>query len=281
MTASLRLALLLVLLLPGTALAGPLHVTASTPPLAWLARAVAGERATVQSLLPEGRCETFRLADADLARAARSDLILFLDAAFEAPWRADLLRRRPDLRLADAAQGLAPLAGPDGAEIRSQGLFGIWLDPAQAKALARNAARALEALDPAGAGIFSRNLAALEERLDRLDRELRELFASAGERRLFVSGRPDWAWLAAAYGLEERAVAPFQGEPTAQERREIWRLARQRGVDRILDRPGCGSKAARALALSLDARIFPADPLAGDYADNLLRAARIIRSALR
>lgn len=274
------LALLLVLL-PAAAGAAPLRLTAGVAPLAWLVREVAGERSEVRSLLPERACETWRPGPEDIRRAASSDLVFLLGAEYERPWREALLREKPGLRLVDMAEGLAELGGSEGADIRARGLFGIWLDPKQAKALARNAAKALRTADPAGAGTYDRNLAALEERLDRLDARLAELFAPAGTRRLFISGRPDWTWLAAAYGLEELAVSGFGAEPDAARKREVWLEAKRRGVRQVIDRPRCGSKAARTLALTLKTEVFPADPLDGDYENNLLRAARRIRAALR
>jgi len=274
------LALLLVLL-PAVAGAAPLRLTAGVAPLSWLVRAVAGERAEVRTLLPDRACETWSPGAEDIRRAVDSELVFLLGAEYERPWREALLRAKPNLRLVDLAEGVAELGGPDGTDIRARGLFGVWLAPARARELARNAAKALRAADPAGAGTYDRNLAALEERLDGLDARLAELFASAGTRRLFVSGRPDWAWLAAAYGLEELAVAGFGEEPNAAWQRKVWLTARQRGVAQVLDRPRCGSKAARALALTLKAQVFPADPLDGDYENNLLRVARRIRAAPR
>lgn len=269
----LQIFLPLLLLLPAPCLAQPLRLTVSVEPVAWLVRNVAGQRAKVDTLLPAGACpETFRPGPKALRAAAASDLVLFVGGGFEDPWLALLLEARPDLRLAMLGLGLA--------EDGDRNLFGIWLDPARAKILARHAAQALELLDQDGTEEYRGNLQELEARLDRLDGRVAALFQDLDERRLFFCGRPDWIWLARAQGLVQKAVAGPLDMPSPSEQKEALLQARRCRAQYILDRPRCGSKAARALALRLKAEILPVDPLARDYEDNLLAAARRIRAAL-
>lgn len=269
----LPLLLPLLLLLPAPCLAQPLRLTVSVEPVAWLVRNVAGQRATVDTLLPAGACpETFHPGPKALQAAVASDLVLFVGGDFEDPWLALLLEARPDLRLAMLGLGLA--------ENMDRNLFGIWLDPARAKILARRAAQALELLDQDRAEEYRQNLQELEARLDRLGEQVTALFQDLDERRLFFCGRPDWTWLARAQGLDQKAVAGPLDMPSPSEQKTALIEARRCGAQYVLDRPRCGSKAARALALRLKTQILPVDPLARDYEDNLLAAARRIRAAL-
>lgn len=256
--------------------AAPLRVAASIGPLGYLASAVAGDRAEVVTLLPKRKCpETFRPGPEDLDRLQGARLFFVAGAEFEQPWREALLKTGNPPQVLDTAAGIAEIGG------RAGGLPGIWLDPNQARVLARHMAEALERLDPEGAAAYKANLAALESRLTNLDTRLRELFRGFGRRNAFVSDRPDWAWLAAAYGLEMMPAAGFTGEPDTARLKALWLKARQRGVEAVVVRESCGALAARSLALQLRAQVIPADPFAADYEDNLLRAARRIRAALR
>lgn len=269
----LQLLLPLLLLLPAPCPAQPLRLTVSVEPLAWLVRNVAGPRATVDALLPAGACpETFRPGPKALRTAVAADLVLLVGGGFEDPWLALLLEVRPDLRLAMLGLGLA--------ESMDRDLFGIWLDPARAKILARHAAQALELLNQDGGGEYRQNLQELETRLDLLNERVTALFQDLDERRLFFCGRPDWTWLARAQGLEQKAVAGPLDMPPPSAQKEALLQAKRCGAQYILDRPRCGSKAARALALRLKAKILPVDPMDRDYEDNLLAAARRIRAAL-
>lgn len=262
--------------------ATPLRVTASIGPLGFLASAVAGDRAEVVTLLPRGKCpETFRPGPADLERLAGARLFFVAGATFEQPWSEALKKVDNPPRTVDTAAGIAEIGGEGGAARRAKGLVGIWLDPNQARRMARRMAEALEGLDPAGKAAYQANLAALDTRLTNLDTRLRELFQGFGRRNAFVSDRPDWAWLAAAYGLEMMPAAGFTGEPDTARLKALWLKARQRGVGVLVVRESCGALAARTLALQLRAQVVPADPFAADYEDNLLQAARRIRAALR
>ncbi len=269
----LRLFVPLLLLLPATSLAQPLRLTASVAPLAWLVQGVAGKQGAVETLLPESACpETFRPGPKALQAAAASRLVFLVGGSFEDPWLALLLETRPDIHVVVLGAGLA--------EDGDRDLFGVWLDPARAKVLARRASQALESLDPERAEEYGRNLQALEERLDRLDQELTALFQDQGDRTLFFTGWPDWIWLARARGLEQVAMAGPLDTPAPSTLKQALLRAKRCGAQYVLDRPRCGSKAARALALRLKTQVFPADPLARDYDDNLLAAARRIRAAL-
>lgn len=270
----LPLILPLLLLVPAPSLAQPpLRLTASVAPLAWIVQQVAGTRATVDTLLPDNACpETFRPGPKALKAAASSQMVFLLGGNFEDPWLALLLETRPDLRLAVLGAGLAADT--------ERNLFGVWLDPIQAKALARRVAQALSELDQEGAEAYRANLQDLEERLDRLGQRVTALFQDLDDRTLFFCGRPDWIWLARAQGLEQVAVAGPLDAPAPSQMKEALLRAKRAGARYVLDRQRCGSKAVRALAMRLKVQVLPADPLARDYENNLMASAQRIRAAL-
>jgi zinc transport system substrate-binding protein len=100
----------------------------------------------------------------------------------------------------------------------------LWLDPANAKAIARVAAARLGALDPAHAGRYATNAAALERRLDALDADLKAQLAPV-RGVPFVVFHDAYQYFDRRYGLDaigSITVSP-EKQPGARRNEEIRR----------------------------------------------------------
>ncbi|MFZ5586869.1 MAG: metal ABC transporter substrate-binding protein [Thermodesulfobacteriota bacterium] len=160
--------------------AQPIRIVTTTPDLASLARAVAGDLAAVSSI-SDGRDDPhFLQAKPSYALAARdADLWVRVGLELEVGWEPPLLEgaRRPDLlpggpRHLDASEKALKLDIPSGpisrdmGDVHPLGNPHWWLDPVNARLAAYALAQRLSQLYPAHAPAFETNLAAFERRLD-------------------------------------------------------------------------------------------------------------------
>ncbi|QKT03075.1 zinc ABC transporter substrate-binding protein [Ectothiorhodospiraceae bacterium 2226] len=117
------------------------------------------------------------------------------------------LRANPDWQAHDHAHGSA--AAIDGH---------LWLDPHNARHMARAIAAALARLDPPNAALYARNLATLERRLEALDAELNAQLAPLRDAPYYVF-HDAYQYLEARYGLDALGAISLSPERAPGARR--------------------------------------------------------------
>lgn len=259
-----------------------IDIVASIYPLEMIAREIAGDRATVTTLLPAGASpHGFEPSPSDMVRLQRVELFLRAGAGLD-DWAKPLLKAAPPTLRAWT------LADLDAARAAGEDPH-AWLDPGLVRdAIAPELARLLSERDPPGERRYHENLRRFRDAIDRLDVEIRAIL-SGPERRGFVAFHDAWRHFARRYGLEQLAVVePFAGEePTPAALATLVLTARREGVTAILVEPQLGARVAEIIAGEFGGRTIlvdplgdPNDPARSSYADLLRFNARAFRRAL-
>jgi ABC-type Zn uptake system ZnuABC Zn-binding protein ZnuA len=203
-----------------------LNVVTTVSPITSLAENIAGTRAIVTGIVPEGaNSHTFEPRPAVARTLANADLVFVNGLQLE----------EPTLRLAEANRTPATevVALGDLVVSREQWVFDfsfpasggrpnphLWPDPVLAGAYARIIAERMAARDAANGPYYLDNLARLEARLERLDQATRAALSTVppGNRRL-LTYHDSWPYWARRYGFEViGAVQPADfAEPSPRE----------------------------------------------------------------
>ncbi|ABB39005.1 periplasmic component of zinc ABC transporter [Oleidesulfovibrio alaskensis G20] len=150
----------------------------------------------------------------------------------------------------------------------------VWLSPANMKVMARTATEALIRTAPQHAQLYRANLAAFEQEADALDTKLRAIFASTpSDRRAFMVFHPSWGYFAADYGLHQIPIELQGKEPSPRTLRELIETAQEKNIRVVFAAPQFSQKSAAVIARSIGGTVVTADPLAADWADNLISVA--------
>ncbi len=265
--------------------ASPVLVVTTALPLTLFSRAVAGDCAEVQPLIPEGldpHDVQARPADLLLLRRARVLVRngLGLDD-YVTPWIAAAAAR--DLRVVDTSAGVAALpADVDGSASHSPGEAGhgeaghgdaghshshgplnphIWLDPRRAEQQLNAIRDALVQADPACAAAYRRNASAYAGQLRQLDQQIAAALAPYRGRTL-VAYHDVAPYFAARYGLRAEAVVAKPGQPPAPAAlQRLHRTVQSQGLRALLAEPPKPSPALQALARDLGLQLLLFDPL--------------------
>ncbi len=272
---TITLCLLLAAALPPAAAAAeaPLRVMVSIPPLAWFVEQVAGDLAEVTVLLGPGSSpHTYEPTPRQMVQLAETELFLTGGVPFERGLRPRIAAMAGGPRLA------GPLPDPAAAD-RDHGhdhADGLdphrWLSPAGAAAIGDTVAAALLRLRPDQAARITAGRAALQQRIDAVDAEVRRKLA---QRRgaAFVVYHPAFGHFAAAYGLQQVAIEDDGHEPGARRLAEVTDLARASGVGAVVVQPQFSRRAAEAVAATIGVPVVELDPLAPVWDLNLLTIA--------
>ncbi|MFW5734353.1 MAG: metal ABC transporter solute-binding protein, Zn/Mn family [Oceanidesulfovibrio sp.] len=158
----------------------------------------------------------------------------------------------------------------------------IWLSPELAQTIARNTCDALVQLAPEQESLFRANLENLLGEIDALDEHIRETLALVPpEKRRFLVFHPSWGYFADKYGLEQLAIEVEGKDPGPAELARIVDRARSEGIEVVFVQPQFSARSAEVVAREIGGRVEVLDPLAADWADNLMRAAATFKKTLQ
>lgn len=247
------------------------QAVASFYPLYDFASNVAGDRATVTSLVPPGiEPHDWEPTLGDVTRVRSADMLIINGAGFEA-W-ADGIGAR---KIVNTSEGIE-LEAVEG-EQDGHGAVDphIWLDPVLAKQQVEAIRAALAQADPANAEYYSENVASYGAELDSLDSFIRSELSNC-EKSEFIAFHDAFGRFAERYGLEQHAIHDIspEGEVLPQRLQEVIELARSLGISVIYSEDLVDPRLAEVVAGEIPGgRVLVLSPIEGIDADE--RAAGI------
>ena len=258
----------------------PLVVT-TVAPITNIVSNIAGERAQVAGIIPEGtNSHTFEPRPSDGDFLAKADLILV-----------------NGLDLEDPSINMAKAVKPEDTSIYELGSNAIskdkwvfdnsfpatggkpnphlWVSTDYAKAYAEEAAKQLSQFDPEGADYYQKNLDTYLARLRELDQVTRKVVESIPtENRKLLTYHDSWPYWAKQYGFEViGAIQPSDfNEPSVQDVSALIDQIRETGVPAIFGSEVFPSKVEEQIAKEADVKLANTsdDDLPGDGSANAM-----------
>lgn len=175
-------------------------ILTSTPLLADVTRAVAGERVRVESLLGVGvDPHSYQPTPQDAARISESRLIIVNGAEYEHFLESLFESAGGERTIIEASTGIVPREDAES----EHGLDPhMWLDPNHMIIYVENIREALTHLDPEGEAVYKTNAEAYAAELHDLDSWIREQVGQIpAEKRLLVTNHEAFGYFAERYGF--------------------------------------------------------------------------------
>jgi zinc transport system substrate-binding protein len=247
---------------------GRLRIVTTIFPLYDFARAIGGEGATVQLLLPPGaEAHNFEPKPEDVVRVSKAQLFIFTNAEME-PWGEALYRSAQGNgapRRIEAGAGARYLAVPRAGEADGHGHGHdqggrdphIWLNIANARLMVDNIAAGMVAAAPAQRELFLANAAAYKKRLDELENRFRTGLATCRTREFIHGGHYAFAYLADSYNLTYLSAYGItaDSEPSPRRMMELVKTVREHGLKTIFFEELLSPRLAETVATETGAQL--------------------------
>ncbi len=184
-----------------------LRVLATFSILGDLVKNVGGDRVEVTTLVgPNSDAHVYSPAPADAKRVAAARVIITNGLGFEG-WMARLVKASGTKATpVVATKGIKPrkqAGGSHAGHSHDSTDPHAWQSVANAKLYVANILAALIAADPDGKAVYEANAKAYTEKLDALDREVRDAMAGIPkERRRIITSHDAFGYFQAAYGID-------------------------------------------------------------------------------
>ena len=170
---------------------------ASTTFLADIARHVAGDRLTVESLLPVGiDPHSYEATPSDVAKLSESRLLIINGAGYEHFLEPLLQNAGGNIEVIEASAGISP--GSEAQDVDPH----LWLDPNNVITYVENIREGLTHFDPDGTAVYQSNADAYVKQLNDLDTWIKEQVSQIpAEKRLLVTNHEALGYFAERYGF--------------------------------------------------------------------------------
>jgi zinc transport system substrate-binding protein len=243
-------------------------------PLREFAEAVAGDRGTVDLLLPPGaEIHSWQPKPSDLVKLSSSDLFVYIGADLE-PWAEDILRsvRNPHLKIVEASRGLLLLGAGGEAEPHEHQSSPVhkfeaidphvWLDFENDEKIVDSIEKALAEIDPGGKKIFLQNAFLYKQKLRGLDEKYRKGLESCGQRTIVLGGHGAFGYLTRRYNLTQVSLYGLSPDsmPTPSQLIEVIRFVNEEKIKAIYFEWNLSHELAEVIAHETGARTLSLNP---------------------
>jgi zinc transport system substrate-binding protein len=292
-----------LLLLPALALTGngntapdtskKLRIFVPVLPYEFLFERIGGDWIEVSAIVQEGGdCHNYSPSPRQITEISKANLIFSGGLSFESNFFISVGDGITSPKEIDLLEGLELLEGtcgecesvkadgkePAGLEHDHEELRDahVWLSPKMLLQQAERIAAILKQHAPLEASKdIDANLAVLKSELAGVDAELTEKLASVKGTAFYVY-HGAFAYFAADYGLEQKAIEIAGRSPSPKQVTAIARQAKEEGVKVIFVQPQFDQSAAESLAETINGKVQTLDPLEKDIIANLRVIAETI-----
>ncbi|SHM20645.1 zinc transport system substrate-binding protein [Caldanaerovirga acetigignens] len=260
---------------------GKIRIYTTIYPLYDFAVKIAGDKASVQKIVPAGvEVHDFEPSPKLVAGIYDADVFIYLGGSID-PWAEKLAVQllKEGVTVVKAGEGLFQEELHEDEEGVTEGNGQhldphVWLDPILAKTLAERIAEAMAATDGKNEAYYRKNLEDLKKRLDDLDEKYRNSLLSTSKRD-FVVNHAAFGYMAKRYNLNQIAISGLspQQEPSPKKLAELAKLCKERDIRYIMVEAASSSKLAEVLAKETGNKVLVLHPLE-NLTDEDIRAGK-------
>ncbi len=233
--AILAAVLLSLATLPAAAQGEKFKVITTFTVIADIARNVAGEAATVESITrPDAEIHNYQPTPGDMLKAQDADLVLWNGLNLE-QWFHRFFRNLGDVPSAVVSKGVEPMGIHEGPYSGKPNPH-AWMSPADVLIYVENIRAALAEHDPDNAATYAANAQAYAAEIEAVAGPIRErLAAIPEERRWLVTSEGAFSYLARDFGLKELYLWPINADSqgTPQQIRKVIDAMREHSIPAI------------------------------------------------
>ncbi|MCK5785283.1 MAG: zinc ABC transporter substrate-binding protein [Candidatus Sabulitectum sp.] len=264
-----------------------ISVLVSVVPQKYFVEKIAGDLVQVSVLIPPGaNPATYEPSPSDMRMVSSADVWFTIGLQMEAAWIPDFLSLNKHLSIAGTIEGVQRLpigryGIPGENEEHDHGSSDphVWLSPELVKLQALAVCDALCEIDPDNCELYSANLARFMEEIDELREDLHLLLdVHAGEG--FMVFHPAWGYFADEFELVQVPIEISGSEPSPGELARLVDFGERSSVKVIFVSPQFSESSAETIAHELGATVLFIDPLALNWAENLMYVADELATAL-
>lgn len=255
-------------------------IMVSILPQKYFAEKITGERFKVNVMVPPGaNPENYEFTPADLKNAADAEIFFangYID--FERVFVSKISSVNKNLKIIDLSKGaeLIECIGEDKHEHHSGGVDPhTWLSTKEVKTQVKLILDAVIAADTAGRLTYLSNYNSFMQEIDSLDARIRSMLAGLTSRK-FIIYHPSLSYFSRDYNLDQHSIEIEGKSPSPREIRQLIDVAKKEGIRKVFIQAQFDKHSAELISHEINGDVIHFDPLAYNWAENLLLLAELL-----
>jgi len=236
--------------------AAKLRVITTFTVIADMARNVAGDAATVESITkPGAEIHYYQPTPRDVQKAYRADLVLWNGLNLEL-WFEKFFQNLPDVPGVTVSDGIEPMGIYEGPYTGKPNPH-AWMSPDNGLIYVDNIQKALSEHDPDNAAVYAANAAAYKQEIQAAIEPIRQSIARIPEaHRWLATSEGAFSYLARDFGLKELYLWPINADQqgTPQQVRKVIDAMREHAIPAIFSESTISAAPAQQVARETGAR---------------------------
>ena len=256
-------------------------ITVSIEPLRFFTEAIAGDKFSVTSLVPEGSSpETYDPTPQQLIALGKSLAFLRIGyIGYEQVWADKLQQNAPNVKFFDMSDGISLIHEDEDAEHDGHAHRGgvephIWNSVNNAEIIADNVYRALCSVDSVHQAYFAQRLDSLKQIIHRTDEKIKAYLLD--RECAFLIYHPALSYFAHDYGLRQICIEKGGKEPSPAHVQELIGQCRKENVKVIFIQKEFDVRNAEMIAQELGLKVVSINPLSYHWDKEMINVAEAL-----
>jgi zinc transport system substrate-binding protein len=260
------------------------QLTVSIVPQKFLVTRIAGDKYNVQAMMPTGsNHETYEPAPRDMEKITSSKFYFTIGALdFELTWMDRFKAANPSMQIINTSEGIEMLGGHVHDHDEKDHVHAshgtdphTWLSPSCMKIQAGNICKALTKADSKDSVLYNKNLQNFITLADSTDLKIREILSGSQGKSILIF-HPALGYFAQDYGLNQISIEQEGKEPSPAYLGELIKTSKEKGIKAVYISREFDTRNAEAIAREINCKIVVFDPMAENWAENLINLATLI-----
>ncbi len=286
---------------PGAIAVEKLAVFVSIVPQKYFVEKIGGDLVDVAVMVkPGANPATYEPRPLQMTRLSRTKIYFAIGVPFESVWLKKIAAASSDMSVVQTDAGIDKIPmgyhSHSDKEAQSQSKQTpsqdnpehyretpdphIWLSPPLVRHQAETIFEALVRVDPTHRATYEGRYTEFINELAEIHKELTAIFD--GKRGFeFIVFHPSWGNFADAYGIEQVAIEIEGKAPKSAQLARLIAHCREHSIKFVFVQPQFSAKSAELVAREIGGQVIVADPLAGNWSENLRRVAKKFQTALK
>ena len=255
-----------------------LSVAVSILPQQTFLRAIGGDRVGITVMVKLGSSpHTYEPKPSQMRDISHADIYMRAGVEFEDTWVDRFIDINKRMRVYDITRGIQKLTISGDNSDHHDGLDPhVWTSPINVKIMAKNIVDILIESDNANRDYYQHNYELFIARVEKLDSEIKALFAPLPKGAKFMVFHPSWGYFAKEYGLVQLAIEVEGKNPKPKMVAKLIKRAKAEGIKALFTSPEFSDKTAKLIASEIGVPVIKISPLDPNWRETLLRLARAI-----
>ncbi len=257
---------------------GKITIAASIFPLSDIAKNIGRDKVEVITIIPSGASpHTFSPTPSLIKKLNNAKIVFTIGFSFDS-WISEITSALPQVAVYPVHSGIKLKTWSDWQKTFPQRLTWknnndptsidphYWLSPENGRQIAKNIYQQLIKLDPANKQYYYNNWLDFDNKLAKLNTELKQELKNIPNRNLIVF-HDSWNYFAEAFGLNIIGVfTPNAGqEPSPQYLKSLYQLVNKYKIKVIFSEPQLSLSTLKPFLDDLNLKVYLLDPLGGDF----------------